>query len=69
MFDSLQVSMLRVAQGLPALPCRDSWLAARLAAHVEPPRDVAEAIDAAAADRDFSASRGRRAGDFLVRRV
>ena len=59
--------MLRVAQGLPALPCRDSWLATRLAAHVEPPRDVAafaKAIDAAAAD--FAASRGRRAGDFLV---
>ncbi len=61
--------MLRVAQGLPALPCRDSWLAARLAAHVQPPRDVAafaEAIDAAAAAADFAASRGRRAGDFLV---
>ena len=40
---------------LPALPCRDSWLAARLAAHVEPPRDVeasAEDIDAA----DYAAS-------------
>jgi hypothetical protein len=40
---------------LPALHCRDSWLAARLAAHVEPPRDVAasvETIDAA----DFAAS-------------
>ena len=40
---------------LPALPCRDSWLAARLAAHVEPPRDgaaSAEDIDAA----DYAAS-------------
>ena len=47
--------LLRLSDFLPALPCRDSWLAARLAAHVEPPRDVAasaEAIDAA----DFVAS-------------
>ena len=47
--------LLRLPGFLPALPCRDSWLAARLAAHVEPPRDVAasaEAIDAA----DFAAS-------------
>ena len=47
--------LLRLPDFLPALPCRDSWLAARLAAHVEPPRDVAasaEAIDAA----DFVAS-------------
>ena len=47
--------LLRLPGFLPALPCRDSWLGARLAAHVEPPRDVAasaEAIDAA----DFAAS-------------
>ena len=31
--------LLRLPDFLPALPCRDSWLAARLAAH-EPPRDV-----------------------------
>ena len=42
--------LFRIPGFLPALPCRDSWLAARLAAHVEPPRDVeasAEDIDAA----------------------
>ena len=47
--------LLRLPDFLPALPCRDSWLAARLAAHVEPPRDVAasaEDTDAA----DFAAS-------------
>ena len=47
--------LLRLPDFLPALPCRDSWLAARLAAHVEPPRDVAasaEDVDAA----DFAAS-------------
>jgi hypothetical protein len=47
--------LLRFPDFLPALPCRDSWLAARLAAHVEPPRDVeasAEDIDAA----DYAAS-------------
>jgi ubiquitin C-terminal hydrolase len=47
--------LLRLSGFLPALPCGDSWLAARLAAHVEPPRDVAasaDAIDAA----DFAAS-------------
>ena len=36
--------LFRIPGFLPALPCRDSWLAARLAArlaaHVEPPRDV-----------------------------
>ena len=31
--------LLRLSDFLPALPCRDSWLAARLAAH-EPPRNV-----------------------------
>jgi hypothetical protein len=47
--------LFRIPGFLPALPCRDSWLAARLAAHVEPPRDVeasAEDIDAA----DYAAS-------------
>ena len=42
--------LLRLPDFLPALPCRDSWLAARLAAHVEPPRDVDD--DAA----DYAAS-------------
>jgi len=42
--------LLRLPVFLPALPCRDSWLAARLAAHVEPPRDVDD--DAA----DYAAS-------------
>jgi len=41
--------LLRLPDFLPALPCRDSWLAARLAAH-EPPRDVDD--DAA----DYAAS-------------
>jgi hypothetical protein len=47
--------LFRIPGFLPALPCRDSWLDAGLAAHVEPPRDVeasAEDIDAA----DYAAS-------------
>ena len=36
--------LLRLPDFLPAVPCRDSWLAARLAAHVEPPRDVAASV-------------------------
>ena len=48
--NSVLQCLFRLPGFLPALPCRDSWLAARLAAHVEPPRDVAasaEDIDAA----------------------
>ena len=53
--NSVLQCLFRLPGFLPALPCRDSWLAARLAAHVEPPRDVeasAEDIDAA----DYAAS-------------
>ncbi len=45
--------LLRLPDFLPALRCRDSWLAARLAAHVEPARDVAASAEDAA---DFAAS-------------
>ena len=48
--NSVLQCLFRLPGFLPALPCRDSWLAARRAAHVEPARDVAasaEDIDAA----------------------
>jgi hypothetical protein len=48
--NSVLQCLFRLPGFLPALPWRDSWLAARLAAHVEPPRDFAasaEDIDAA----------------------
>jgi hypothetical protein len=47
--------LFRIPGFLPALPCRDSWLAARLAAHVEPPRDVAATAEDIDED-DFTAS-------------